>query len=128
MCQLSSAWVNISKGGEKIQEAFYVFEELTQKYGGTPLLLNGQAAACMLQGKYEEAEGSLQAAEEKKSDDPITLINLNVMAGFAGKPMEVSQRYISTLQDSTPGHPFALALAAKEAEFDQFAATYSASA
>lgn len=127
MTQLASAWVNLAKGGEKIQEGYYVFEELTQKYGGTPLLLNGQAVACVLQGKIDDAESELQNAEEKKSDDAITLINLNVVAGLSGKPLATSQRYISTLQDSNPDHPFVKNIAEKEDEFDSFASQYKPS-
>lgn len=83
--QLTTAWVNLGRGGEKIEEAFYSFEELTQKYGSTPLLLNGQAAALIQQGKYEEAESVLTEAEEKDSNCANTMINLNIVTSFTGK-------------------------------------------
>lgn len=53
------------QGGEKLQEAFYIYQELAEKNTATPLLLNGQATAYIAQGKYEEAEALLQEAIEK---------------------------------------------------------------
>ena len=42
------------------QDASYIYEELIDKYGGSPLLLNGLAVAKMQQGLFEEAETFLQ--------------------------------------------------------------------
>ena len=47
------------------QDAAYVYEELIDKFGGSPLLLNGLAIAKMHQGQYAEAETSLQQALTK---------------------------------------------------------------
>jgi coatomer subunit epsilon len=49
------------------QDAAYVYEELIDKFGGSPLLLNGLAIAKMHQGQYAEAESSLQQALTKVS-------------------------------------------------------------
>eukprot|EP00729_Bicosta_minor_P005097 gene5097-12901_t len=119
LCKLAESWVGLAKGGELLKEAFYNFEELAQKYGETPTLLNGQAAAHIQQGQYEDAEGVLLTAQEKDPDDAETLINLNSVASFLGKPAEVGQRYLAQLKDQHPNHPFTVALLAQEEAFEK---------
>jgi len=117
--KLAESWVQMGKGGDNLNEAFFNYDELVQKYGDTPLLLNGQAAASMAQGKFEEAEGFLLTAQEKDANDAETLINLNVVSGYLKKAPEVAMRYLNQLKDSHPDHPFTVALMAKENEFDE---------
>ncbi|KAK6643739.1 hypothetical protein RUM43_000002 [Polyplax serrata] len=127
LTQLCQAWVNISMGGDKLEDAYYIFQELIDKHGSTPLLLNGQAICFIHQGKFEEADSALQQSVSKDSNNSDSLINFVVLSRLSGKPQEVAKRYLIQLQDIHKNHPFVRDFAIKEAEFNRLLLQYAPS-
>lgn len=124
--QLSAAWVYMATG-EKLQDAFFTFQEQADKNSPTSLLLNSQALCLINQGKYDEAVETLQQAIDKDSNNPDAMVNMIVLCQHLGKPMEITNRYISQLKDSHKNHPFVRDLQTKENEFNRISVNYHAS-
>jgi len=121
--ELAKAWTNIALGGDKAQEAYYIFQELMDKTQSSPNLLNGAAAAHIGQGKWEEADGAVKEAAEKDPNFAETLIN-QVMVSTQTGANDIARRTLATLKASCPSHPYVLDLAAKEADMDRLILQY----
>ena len=92
LTQLAAAWVHVATG--KPLEACYIYDELSDKHGPSPMLLNGLAAAKMHCGEYAEAETVLQDALSKTAGDADTLANLIVVSQHLRRSEDVVNRYV----------------------------------
>ncbi|KAB2601603.1 coatomer subunit epsilon-1-like [Pyrus ussuriensis x Pyrus communis] len=101
LTQLAMAWLSLAVGGSKIQEAYLIFQDLSEKSQVTSLILNGKAVCCMHMGNFDEAETLLLEALQKDAKDPETLANLVVCCLHLGKP---SSRFLSQLKIGHPDH------------------------
>ncbi|XP_009362163.2 coatomer subunit epsilon-1-like isoform X2 [Pyrus x bretschneideri] len=101
LTQLAMAWLNLAVGGSKIQEAYLIFQDFSEKSQATSLILNGKAVCCMHMGNFDEAETLLLEALQKDAKDPETLANLVVCCLHLGKP---SSRFLSQLKIGHPNH------------------------
>jgi len=120
LTQLANAWTNVAIGGEKFQEASYIFQELLDKYGSTPMLLNGLAVYNLHIRKYDEAEKLLLDALEKNPKDPETLINLITCHQHLRKT-DLVNRYTNQLKTAAPNHPWVVDLKNAEENFERSA-------
>jgi len=123
--QLATAWVNTAVGGERIQEAYFIFKELSDKYGSTVPLLNGLAVCSMHMKKFEEAERYLLEAIEKNSKDADTLTNIITCYLQLKKSPEIVNRYVNQLKTGSPQHSWVIALKNAEESFERASSRFA---
>eukprot|EP00884_Botryococcus_braunii_P011077 jgi/Botrbrau1/19971/Bobra.0059s0086.1 len=125
LTQLATAWVGLHLGGQKVQEAYFIYHELAEKYNWTVRLYNGAAAANMQMGSWEEAERELQDALEKDPKNPETLANLITASLHLNKP---TARYSNQLKALAPNHPASKRAGDFDTAFDRAALEFAPAA
>lgn len=144
LVNLAESWVGLRVGGEKYQQAFYVFEELAQAESTTSTQsMVSQAVAEIHLGRLEEAEAALQQVLAKDPESAAAIANSIVLNVIAGRDVSELVRYVSrsklpselmcilltpysTLEKAAPQHVFLSDLQEKSELFDKAAAKYSA--
>ncbi|XP_050368561.1 coatomer subunit epsilon-1 [Argentina anserina] len=116
LTQLATAWQNLAVGGSKIQEAYLIFQDFSEKSQVTSLILNGKAVCCMHMGNFDEAETLLLEALNKDAKDPETLANLVVCYLHIGKS---PSRFLSQLRLAHPEHVLVKRTSSAEESFDR---------
>lgn len=130
-----------------MQEAYYIFQELIDKYGVTALLLNSQSVCYIGQEEYTKAEDTLQDALEKDSNDIDSLINslfvsshlkvsidvsyyfkfiINILSNMYTflLLLQVANRQLNMLKNAYPNSNFIENYNKKEAEFNALSQVY----
>ncbi|XP_051219751.1 coatomer subunit epsilon-2 [Lolium perenne] len=116
LTQLASAWLHLVMGGSKIQEAYLIFQDFSEKYTATCMILNGKAQCLMHMGNFEQAEGLLLESLNKDPKDAQTLANITVCSLKLGKP---ASRYLNQLKLAQPEHVLVKRMSAAEDTFDR---------
>lgn len=122
LTQLCAAWIHIANNGDKLNEAYYILQDLIDKYGTTPMLVNAQVAVLIAQEKFEEAWDLLQ---DTSGDSEDTLINNMVASGRLGKGPEVYNRIFSQFQEIQVKGKYLQNYEEKVRDFDNLVAIYA---
>ncbi|EOD43290.1 putative coatomer subunit epsilon protein [Neofusicoccum parvum UCRNP2] len=123
LVNIAESWVGLREGGEKYQQAFYVFEELAQAPASQAVQsLVGQAISELHLGRYPEAEAALQQAIGLDPKSADVLANTIVLNTILGKDTTELKK---TLQEVDPKHPFLAEVTAKKDAFDAAQAKYT---
>ncbi|KAF5683093.1 coatomer epsilon subunit [Fusarium circinatum] len=123
LVNLAESWVGLRVGGEKYQQAFYVFEELAQAPSTSSVRSLVSQAVCELHlGRTEEAQAALEQALEKDANNADAIANLLVLNVISGNQ---SDEFAQKLKSVKPNHQYLADLEEKSALFDKAATKYS---
>ncbi|KAI1806037.1 coatomer epsilon subunit-domain-containing protein [Daldinia bambusicola] len=127
LVNLAESWVGLRLGGDKYQQAFYVFEELAQAPSTSSIISLVSQAVCELHlGRAEEAQSALEQAVQKQPEYAEAIANLLVLSVITGKDAASVTELTNSLKKVAPEHPFLVDLQDKSELFDKAAAKYSA--
>ncbi|CRL06589.1 CLUMA_CG019572, isoform A [Clunio marinus] len=127
LTQLAQAWFNLELGGEKLQDAHYIFDDFKDKFAPSVLLLNNLAVCALGQQKFDEdTNGYLRDGLDKESNNYDLLVNFIFYSQQTDKNAEqVINRYLSMLRETCKNSELVEELAKKETEFDRLCQNYS---
>ncbi|CAK7273183.1 hypothetical protein SEPCBS57363_005525 [Sporothrix epigloea] len=124
LVNLAESWVGLRLGGERYQQAFYVFEELAQAPASSSVRsLVAQAVSELHLGRIEEAQAALQQAATANPEAADVAANLLVLAILTGGD-EIEAK--TKLQSLDVQHSLLTDLGEKMELFDKAAAKYKA--
>ncbi|KAL2264807.1 hypothetical protein VTJ83DRAFT_7317 [Remersonia thermophila] len=124
LVNLAESWVGLRLGGERYQQAFYVFEELAQAPATSSVRsLVAQAVAELHLGRTEEAQAALDQALKKEPGYAEAIANLLVLSVITGKNVD---DLTATLRKADEKHPLLVDLAEKSELFDKAATKFKA--
>ncbi|KAI0143109.1 coatomer epsilon subunit-domain-containing protein [Xylariaceae sp. FL1272] len=113
-----------AQGGEKYQQAFYVFEELAQAPATSSIIsLVSQAVSELHLGRVEEAQTALEQAIQKEPEFADAIANQLVLTVVTGKDAEQLKEQ---LKGVAPQHPLLVDIEEKSELFDKAASKFSA--
>lgn len=134
------------QGGEKYQQAFYVFEELAQAPATASIRSLVSQAVCELHlGRLEEAQAALEEALSKDGQNADAIANMLVLQVVSGRDDSQYVEYVDSflsssysvcmranshchrlLKKADPKHQLLVDMEDKSALFDQAAMRYTA--
>ncbi|KAH0599865.1 hypothetical protein MHUMG1_02655 [Metarhizium humberi] len=124
LVNLAESWVGLRVGGEKYQQAFYVYEELAQAPSTASIRSLVSQAVCELHlGRLEEAQTALEQALSKDPEYIEAIANMLVLTVISGGD---ASDYAASLKTVDPNHALLVDLEAKSDLFDQAATKYRA--
>ncbi|KAI0108233.1 coatomer epsilon subunit-domain-containing protein [Daldinia grandis] len=127
LVNLAESWVGLRLGGDKYQQAFYVFEELAQAPSTSSIVSLVSQAVCELHlGRVEEAQSALEQAVQKQPKYAEAIANLLVLSIITGKDAAAVSELTNSLKKAAPEHTFLVDLEEKSESFDKAAAKFSA--
>jgi coatomer subunit epsilon len=127
LTQLAQAWFNVELGGEKLQDAHYIFDDFKDKFAPSVLLLNNLAVCALGQQKLDEdTNGYLRDGLDKEANNYDLLVNFIYYTQQTDKNAEtVINRYLSMLKENCKNSELVEELAKKETEFDRLCQNYA---
>lgn len=137
LTQLASTWVCTVAGGERVTEAYFLLQELVDKFGPSVTVLNALAVCQIALRNYSDAFQHLRQARElalnsggaggdnKKLVSEVTLVNTLVCLQHLQKSADVVARIRDELAAGYPDSAWLKQQTEVTAMFDRCAANYA---